>query len=81
MVVCMSKRKSKRLMKPRLPKVLTFENVQAYKEAMRAYDLARIKAGLATPDEVQRENEAVHQSEAVELQDFPELEAVHATPI
>lgn len=74
----MNSQESLKVKRPQMPAELTFESVQAYKEAMRAYDLARIKAGLATPHEVQRENEAIHLSERVELQDFPELEASNA---
>ena len=79
MVEFMSVTNFDKLPRPHLPTVLTFESVQRYKESRRAYDLARIKAGLATPREIQRENEAVHDSNPVELQEFPELEPPHAS--
>jgi hypothetical protein len=62
--------------KPKFPDEPTFEKVQAYKAAMRAYDLARIKAGLATPHEVQVENEAIHATGPVTILNFPELEPI-----
>jgi hypothetical protein len=60
--------------KPKFPDEPTFEKVQAYKAAMRAYDLARIKAGLATAHQIQIENEAVHVTGPVKILNFPELE-------
>ena len=59
---------------PELPKELSFEKVQAYKSALRRYDLARIAAGEATPEQIQRENSVVRKSKRAVILTFPELE-------
>jgi hypothetical protein len=66
-----------RVTAPELPDNLSFENMQAYKAALRCYDHARIAAGEATPDQVQRENSVIASSKAVAILTFPELEKCH----
>jgi hypothetical protein len=68
--------------KPKFPDEPAFEKVQAYKEAMRAYDLARIQAGLATPHQIQTQNEAVQITGPVRILNYPELEPAegHGAP-
>jgi hypothetical protein len=62
--------------RPKLPEELTFEKARAYKSALRCYDRSRIESGKATPDQVQRENEAVPPSRKAVIISFPELEPV-----
>lgn len=45
--------------KPVFPAVITAESIAAYKGDCRVWDAARIKFGIATPEQVQRENSAV----------------------
>jgi hypothetical protein len=45
--------------KPVFPAVITAESIAAYKGDCRVWDAARIKFGVATPEQVQRENSAV----------------------
>jgi len=47
---------------PQVPKDLCFESVQAYKSALRRYDAARIRAGEATPEQIQQENSVIRSS-------------------
>ena len=42
--------------KPVFPTVVTAESIAAYKGDCRVWDAARIKFGIVTPEEVQREN-------------------------
>jgi hypothetical protein len=45
-------------LKPVFPTVITAESIAAYKGDCRVWDAARIKFGIVTPEEVQRENSA-----------------------
>jgi hypothetical protein len=45
--------------KPVFPDVITAASIVEYKAQCRVWDAARIKFGIATPEEVQRENSAV----------------------
>jgi hypothetical protein len=45
--------------KPVFPTVITAESIAAYKGDCRVWDAARIKFGVATPEQVQRENSAL----------------------
>jgi len=47
---------------PKPPEEWTFESLQAYKCALREYDLKRIEAGEATPSQVQWENSVIKPS-------------------
>ena len=64
----------KQTMPPKLPTELTFENVQAYKAALRRYDQARIAAGEATPAQIQQENSVLPKFKVARILNFPELE-------
>jgi hypothetical protein len=64
----------KRAKVPEIPEDLSFERVQAYKSALRRYDRERIKSGEATPEEIQRENSLIPESEQPVILTFPELE-------
>jgi hypothetical protein len=64
----------KRSKAPEVPKVFSFESVQAYKSALRRYDRERIESGEATPEEMQRENSLIPGSEEAVILTFPELE-------
>jgi hypothetical protein len=44
---------------PVFPKEITAESIAEYKAQCRVWDAARIKFGVATPEQVQRENSAV----------------------
>ena len=46
----------KKLQKPKLLSKPTIEDFERYKSAMRKYDAERITLGIATREEVQREN-------------------------
>ena len=59
---------------PQLPEEMTFENVQAYKAALRRYDQARIAAGEATPEQIQKENSVLPKFTHAKILNFPELE-------
>jgi hypothetical protein len=45
--------------KPEFPEEITAASVAEYKAQCRVWDAARIKFGVATPEQVQRENSAV----------------------
>ena len=64
----------KKVKAPQLPRVLSFESVQAYKSALRRYDRERIVNGEATPEQIQRENSPIPQFEQAVILTFPELE-------
>jgi hypothetical protein len=61
------------LVKPALPEILTESSVKSYKEASRAYDAARIAAGIATPKEVQEQNSMIPPVRSHRILNFPEL--------
>lgn len=45
--------------KPIFPTVITAESIAAYKGDCRVWDAARIKFGIATPEQVHNENSAI----------------------
>jgi len=45
--------------KPEFPTVITAESIAAYKGDCRVWDAARIKFGIATPEQVHNENSAI----------------------
>jgi hypothetical protein len=44
---------------PLFPEEITAESIAEYKAQCRVWDAARIKFGVATPEQVQRENSAI----------------------
>ena len=62
---------------PEVPRDLAFESVRAYKSALRRYDHARIIAGEATPEQIQKENSVIPKSQEAIILTFPELEKCH----
>ena len=59
---------------PKLPAELSFENLQAYKSALRRRDAQRIAAGEATPHEIQQQNAVIRPPRKAEVLHFPEAE-------
>ncbi len=53
--------------KPVFPDVITAASMVEYKAQCRVWDAARIKFGIATPEEVQRENSAVGSSRGARI--------------
>ena len=58
--------------RPKFPKELGFESMQAYKAAMREYDARRIATGEATAEQIQRENSWVRSASFKKILNFPE---------
>lgn len=63
-----------KIKEPELPAEITFEALQAYKDALREYDRKRIAAGEVTPAQVQSENSLIPWPSVAKVLRFPEAE-------
>jgi hypothetical protein len=57
---------------PLFPKEITAESIVEYKAQCRVWDAARIKFGVATPEQIHRENSAIpraHKSRILHFSD------------
>ena len=59
--------------KPKLPKKLTPESVRKYKERCRKWDQWRIDNGIATPEEIQKENSLIPLGTCPQIVSFSDM--------